>query len=78
MHFPSLSVALGIASSLIQAAAVPNSHVVHEKRDATSTKWVKRGKLSPDAILAMRIGLSQRNLDVRHDLLMDVGVKCPI
>lgn len=55
-----------------QSAAVPMSHVVHEKRDFKSSKWVKREKLAPNAVLPMRIGLKQRNLDRAHEFLMDV------
>jgi tripeptidyl-peptidase-1 len=55
-----------------QSAAVPNSHVVHEKREVTSSRWVKREKLAPSDILPMRIGLKQRNLDRGHEFLMDV------
>jgi len=55
-----------------QGVAVPNSHVVHEKREAPQSKWVKREKISSSYVLPMRIGLKQRNLDKGHDFLMDV------
>jgi tripeptidyl-peptidase-1 len=54
-------------------AAVPNSHVLHEKRNPSSSKhWMKRDKLSSTAILPMRIGLKQRNLHRGHEFLMDM------
>lgn len=55
-----------------QAATVPSSHIVHEKRDVASSKWVKREKLASSVILPMRIGLKQRNLHRGHEFLMDV------
>lgn len=56
------------------AAAVPASlkHVLHEKRDVPASDWVKSGRVEADAILPMRIGLTQTNLDNGYDYLMDV------
>lgn len=59
-------------TAVVHGVAVPNSHVVHEKRDVTPSRWVKREKLSPRDVLPMRIGLKQRNLDLGHDFLMEV------
>lgn len=56
----------------VQSAVVPSTHAVHEKRDFTPKAWVKRDRLHPRALLPMRIGLKQRNLDRGYDLLMDV------
>jgi tripeptidyl-peptidase-1 len=69
-----ISVGLFLASvTTIQGAAVPRTHVLHEKHDAAVPKrWVQRKKLDSSAILPMRIGLTQRNLDRGHELLMDV------
>ncbi|CZR58938.1 related to tripeptidyl-peptidase I [Phialocephala subalpina] len=73
MHLLSLGVVFGLAASAL-TAAVPHSHIVHEKRDATvAKKWVKREKLPADTRLPMRVGLKQRNLHRGHDLLMDVS-----
>ena len=55
-----------------QGAAVPNSHVVHEKRESPPSKWVKREKISSSYVLPMRIGLKQMNLDRGHSFLLDV------
>ena len=71
MRVPSLALIFAVAATA-QGAAVPNSHVVHEKREVTSSQWVKREKLSSRAVLPMRIGLKQRNLDRGDDFLMDV------
>lgn len=53
--------------------ALPDTHVVHERRDVTSARWVKRGRVRPEAILPIRIGMTQRNLDKGHEFLMDVS-----
>jgi tripeptidyl-peptidase-1 len=67
-----------LATLLAVAAAkpVPESHVVHEKRDVghrfTTSKWVKRDRLEKNAVLPVRVGLKQQNLDNGAQLLMDV------
>ena len=60
-------------ASTAQTATLPNSYVVHEKRnDDSSTQWAKREKLAPTDSLPMRIGLTQSNLHRGHEFLMDV------
>lgn len=72
MRFSSLMLIIGVAAT-VQSAAVPKSHALHERRDAASSKqWVKREQLSPSAILPMRIGLKQQNLEHGHEYLMDM------
>lgn len=67
-----LGLAIAIAATA-QCAAVPKSHVLHEKRDAASShQWLKREEISSSAILPMRIGLKQQNLEHGHDYLMDM------
>jgi hypothetical protein len=73
MRFSTLLLgALGVCAA--QAAVIPPTHVVHEKRHALPRKWVKRDRILPEAILPIRIGLRQRNLDQGHSFLMDVYV----
>ncbi|KAH9221158.1 Pro-kumamolisin, activation domain-containing protein [Leptodontidium sp. 2 PMI_412] len=73
MRFSILWFAIGIAATG-QCAAVPKSHVLHEKRDATTShQWVKREQIPSSAILPMRIGLKQQNLENGHDYLMDIA-----
>lgn len=43
--------------------SLASSHVVHEKRDSRNLEWSALSRLDPDAILPLRIGLKQRNLD---------------
>jgi len=72
MRFISLGLFLASATT-IQGAVVTHTHVLHEKRDAAVLKrWVRREKLDSSAILPMRIGLAQKNLDLGHEFLMDV------
>jgi tripeptidyl-peptidase-1 len=61
---------------LQQAASLPShaTHVIHEKRQITSSQWVKRSKVPPHQVLPVRIGLAQKNLDRGHDFLMDMYV----
>ncbi|KAE9374533.1 aorsin [Stipitochalara longipes BDJ] len=62
-----LGLFLALASTA-QTAALPQFHVVHEKRDlASSTQWVKREKLAPTTNFPLRIGLTQSNLHRGHD-----------
>lgn len=62
------------------ATAVPSPgthgsrpHVVHEERAQAPRSWIKRNAVPGEAMLPMRIGLKQRNLERGHDLLMDVA-----
>ena len=54
------------------AAPAPVGHVLHERRKNVPKAWTKRSKLTPEAKLPMRVGLTQSNLDKGHDLLMEV------
>lgn len=45
------------------AISTPNNHVLHEKRDAPLKHWTKRSTVDARAVLPMRIGLTQSNLD---------------
>lgn len=57
----------------VTCAVIPSSHAIHERRNDQNTKWVKRGKIQSHAILPIRIGIAQSNLDRAHDFLMDVS-----
>ncbi|KAI9711335.1 MAG: hypothetical protein M1820_002322 [Bogoriella megaspora] len=67
--------ALAVAAvvSLCDASPTHSSHVLHEKREITHPRWVKRSRIHPEATLPMRIGLSQSNLDRGMEYLMDVS-----
>jgi len=71
MRLSSLPVFFALAATT-QGAALPSSHVVHERRTQPMQTWVKRDRLSPKAVLPMRVGLTQRNLERVDEYLMDV------
>lgn len=56
-------------------AAAPTSHVIHEARDpaSVSSRWVQKGRVAPDALLPVRVGLTQSNLDRGEEMLLDVS-----
>lgn len=73
MQLTNLSI---LASLAVGALALPraHNHVVHEKRNMGSS-WVPREDVRPHGKvkLPMRIGLTQTNLHLGHDLLMGVS-----
>jgi len=68
-------VALTIAV-LSEAAPAPIKHVLHEKRERHALDWVKGDRVEADAVLPVRIGLTQNNLDKGYEYLMEVYVVC--
>lgn len=71
MHFLNFVLLSGLAA---RAAAVPfpANHVVHERRENVPKAWVKRDRLDAAAIVPVRIGMKQSNLEKGHDFLMEV------
>ncbi|KAI1106426.1 subtilisin-like protein [Jackrogersella minutella] len=54
--------------------SIPDTHIQHEKRTALQARsWKKGERAIPEAILPMRIGLKQQNLQSGHGLLMDIS-----
>ena len=60
--------AVGVFSSPLN---IP--HSVHEKRDAPPRGWQSVSRLNADAILPMKIGLTQSNLDRGAEWLDEVS-----
>lgn len=56
---------LGLFAMSAVTAALPSKqdYVLHERRHQPPKKWFKRGALKAEAILPMRIGLTQTGLD---------------
>lgn len=73
MLFRQVSAVL-VAAALSGAAPAPIKHVLHEKREQQSYDWVKGDRVERDAMLPVRIGLTQNNLDKGYEYLMDVYV----
>lgn len=72
MAWKTLVLSLLAVAALTEAAPAPALHVVHEKRETVHPRWVKRDRVSSHALLPMRIGLAQTNLENAHEHLMDV------
>ena len=66
-----LSVVTAIAA-LVNAAPAPIKHVVHEERTILSKDWTKGARIEKSAVIPMRIGLTQTNLEKGYDYLMEV------
>lgn len=71
MRFNSIC-ALAVLVGSVVTSPVPDTHVLHEKRDVGAEKWLKRRRLDADHRLPMRVGLKQSNLEKGHDWLMDL------
>ncbi|KAI1516918.1 activation domain containing protein [Pyrenophora tritici-repentis] len=56
-------------------SANPSTHTrtLHEKRDALPSAWTKQSRAPRDAILPVRIGLKQRNLEHGDRFLHDIS-----
>jgi tripeptidyl-peptidase-1 len=54
------------------AAPASIKHVLHEKRQKPASDWVKGARTEATAVLPIRIGLTQTNLEKGHDYLMEV------
>ena len=68
-----VSTVLAFAATALALPSVPATHRLHEKRDFISADWIRGKEVPHDALLPVRIGMSQQNLDRGHDLLMDVS-----
>lgn len=71
---PSWFVVSFLSVTLVNALPTPSDHVVHEKR-GVSSHWAHEefARPNPQMILPIRIGLAQSNMDMLHDMLMDVS-----
>lgn len=72
MHFSAV-LALAATALALPSPSVPATHRLHEKRDFLSAEWIRGKEVPHDALLPVRIGMSQQNLDRGHDLLMEVS-----
>ena len=69
--FVKLSVIAAIAA-IVNAAPAPIKHVLHEERTVLSRDWTKGARIEKSAVIPMRIGLTQTNLEKGYDYLMEV------
>lgn len=64
---------IAVTALAVGAIATPlqhlSGHVLHERRDNAHPAFVKGSPVLVGRSLPVRIGLTQRNLDIGHDLL---------
>lgn len=75
MRLSSLTCALALATIATAAPSIVrrDNLVVHEKRAQEPRNWVLTRRLEPDAVLPLRFGLAQRNLDRLEEMLTAVA-----
>jgi tripeptidyl-peptidase-1 len=64
--------ALAAFIAIGDAAPTPATYALHEKRSSSPRLWARGERVDGDAILPIRIGLTQNNLEDGHIHLMDV------
>lgn len=64
-----LIAAIAALSNAVPASVKPVKHILHERRLKPASDWVKGARVERNAILPMRIGLTQTNLEKAHDYL---------
>jgi tripeptidyl-peptidase-1 len=73
MRFSTFALVGAFAGVFAAPAPAPAGHALHERRaEHLVNKWEKRDAHPAKAILPVRIGLTQRNLDRGYELLMEV------
>ncbi len=64
--------AVAAIAALVNAAPAPIKHVLHEERYSPSRDWRRGARIEKSAVIPMRIGLTQTNLEKGYDYLMEV------
>lgn len=64
---------LALAWASCNAASLPRLYRSHEKRTKTDPFWYKGDRVDGDAVLPLRIGLVQSNLENGYEHLMSVS-----
>jgi tripeptidyl-peptidase-1 len=73
MKFSQYGAPLAVLISFCEAIPAPASPVPHEKRSTShATRWRRIARVDGDAILPIRIGLTQNELDKGYRYLMGV------
>ncbi|KAH8797933.1 peptidase S8/S53 domain-containing protein [Xylogone sp. PMI_703] len=74
MKFSVFIILSGLSTFAFAVPVTPSSHIVHERRELQVEQWIKRDvRVNRDARLPLSIGLTQRNLDLGYEFLMDVS-----
>jgi tripeptidyl-peptidase-1 len=64
--------ALVAFANLCDAVPTPSTYALHEKRSSMPRLWSRGNRVERDAILPIRAGLTQNNLENAEMHLMDV------
>jgi tripeptidyl-peptidase-1 len=65
-----------VAALVVAASSSPTStthHVVHERRSRSPQHWTRHSRLHPEAVLPIRIGLTQQNLHRAEEFINQVS-----
>nr|POE79437.1 tripeptidyl-peptidase sed1 [Quercus suber] len=71
--YAKLFATFGLLAASACAAPAPSTHVLHEKRESPTTRWIKGDRFGSDVVVPVRIGMTQSNLEKGHDHLMDIS-----
>ncbi|EIN08407.1 subtilisin-like protein [Punctularia strigosozonata HHB-11173 SS5] len=68
-----LTLLLSVCVSAVPSRRAP--HVVHERRanEPNPERWQRTGRVEPDRVLPLKIGLAQQNLHLLEEMLMKVS-----
>ncbi len=73
MKLSQYGVPLALLIAVCEAVPAPAAHAPHEKRSAShATRWRRSARVDGDALLPIRIGLTQNELEGGYAYLMDV------
>ncbi len=74
-RWAALGTCVSASASLDRTArSLHHSHVLHERHDERHLEgWIRRERADPKALLPMRIGLEQSNIEKGHEFLMDMS-----
>ena len=72
MLFKKLLALLAVSVGISGAVPTPGTHSLHEKRTSVPRLWARGDRVDRNAILPVRIGLTQQNIDDSYGHLMDV------
>jgi len=64
---------LSFALAISDSKTTRNKFVLHERRSAPPHGWTKRSRAHPTAPLQVRIGLTQSNLHLASEYMLDVS-----
>lgn len=64
---------LFLGALVVGGSAIPTGYVLHEKKESSNSRVARGNRVHGDAIVSIRIGLQQSNLEKGYDMLMDLS-----